>query len=166
AERDDPALQRELLAAALDDIYATVQRQAGFTRFELEAHAALDRGAAAADLDALYLAGLRRQFGDAVALPEEFAREWVAIPHIFHTPFYCYAYSFGQLLVLALFERYRQQGEEFVPGYLELLAAGGSAPPMQILRRAGVEAEDPEFWRGGFRIVDGMVERLAALPEP
>lgn len=164
AERPDPAAQRELLGAALDDIYATVLRQAGFTRFEQQAHDAVRDGASAGELSELYLTGLQEQFGDSVELPEEFRLEWVSIPHIYQTPFYCYAYSFGQLLVLALYERYRQEGEAFVPGYLELLAAGGSARPEEILGRVGVDITDPDFWRGGFRVIETLLDRLESTP--
>ncbi|MGH9382571.1 MAG: M3 family oligoendopeptidase [Thermoanaerobaculia bacterium] len=164
AERPDPAGQRELLAAALDDIYATVLRQAGFTLFERQAHAAVLDGASAGELSDLYLVGLTEQLGDSVEMPEEFRLEWVSIPHIYQTPFYCYAYSFGQLLVLALYERYRTEGEAFVPGYLELLAAGGAARPAYILERAGVDISDADFWRGGFRVIERLIDRLDAIP--
>lgn len=164
AARSDPAAQRELLGAALDDIYATVLRQAGFTLFEQQAHDAVRGGAPAGELSELYLTGLQEQFGDSVELPEEFRLEWVSIPHIYQTPFYCYAYSFGQLLVLALYERYRQEGEAFVPGYLELLATGGSARPEEILGRVGVDIADPDFWRGGFRVIETLLDRLESTP--
>lgn len=164
AERPDPAAQCELLGAALDDIYATVLRQVGFTLFEQQAHDAVRHGASAGELSELYLTGLQEQFGDSVELPEEFRLEWVSIPHIYQTPFYCYAYSFGQLLVLALYERYRQEGEAFVPGYLDLLATGGSARPQEILQRVDVDIADPDFWRGGFRVIEHLLDRLEATP--
>ena len=94
---------------------------------------------------------------------DAFAREWVSIPHIYHTPFYCYAYSFGQLLVLALYRRYREEGEGFVPGYLRLLAWGGAARPEEILAEAGVDMTDPAFWQGGFDVVEGLVDELERL---
>jgi oligoendopeptidase F len=159
----DPAVRRELLAAQMDDIYATVIRQAYFTRFEIAAHQAIADGAAVDSLDELYFDTLREQFGDAVELSDEFRREWVTIPHIYQTPFYCYAYSFGQLLVLALYRRYQQEGAAFVPGYLEMLAAGGSAPPIEVLAAAGVDPADPEFWRGGFAVVADIVAELESL---
>ncbi len=162
-ENDDPSVRRELLAGQMDDIYATVMRQAYFTRFEIAAHQALADGGAVDSLDELYFDTLREQFGDAVELSDDFRQEWVTIPHIYHTPFYCYAYSFGQLLVLALYQRYRQQGADFVPGYIEMLAAGGSAPPVEVLAAAGVDPTDPEFWRGGFAVVAGIVDELESL---
>ncbi len=163
AQESDPAVRREILAAQMDDIYATVMRQAYFTRFEIAAHQAIGDGAPVDTLDELYFELLREQFGDSVELSDEFRREWVTIPHIYQTPFYCYAYSFGQLLVLALYKRYQEEGAAFVPGYLEMLATGGSAPPVQVLAAAGVDPSDPEFWRGGFDVVRGIVRELEAL---
>ncbi|MGH9360518.1 MAG: M3 family oligoendopeptidase [Thermoanaerobaculia bacterium] len=162
-EVDDPLARRELLAAALDDIYATVLRQACFVRFELAAHAALLAGRSLDDLGSLYLQTLHDQFGDSLDVAPEFQHEWLSIPHIYHTPFYCYAYSFGQLLVLALYRRYREQGEAFKPGYMRLLAYGGSARPQEILAEAGIDVTDRAFWQGGFDLVRGMIEELEAL---
>ena len=159
----DPTVRRELLASQMDDIYATVMRQAYFTRFEIAAHQAIADGAAVEALDELYLETLREQFGDSVDVGDEFRQEWVTIPHIYHTPFYCYAYSFGQLLVLALYRRYQEEGDAFIPGYVEMLAAGGSAPPVDVLAAAGVDPTDPDFWRGGFDVVRGIVDELEAL---
>ena len=163
AEEPDPLVRRELLAGAVDDMYATVMRQAFFVLFEQEAHAAILQGAAPEQLNDLYLANLREQFGDAVEIGEEFRYEWVSIPHIYNTPFYCYAYSFGQLLVLALYRRYQQEGDAFKPGYLRLLAYGGSAHPEEILREAGVDIADPAFWQGGFDVIGEMIDQLEAL---
>ncbi len=156
----DPAVRRELLAAKLDDVYATVVRQAYFTLFEVDAHRAILEGCRIEDLDALYARLLAEQFGDAVEVAPEFAREWVSIPHLFHTPFYCYAYGFGQLLVLALYRRWREQGRTFVPGYLRLLARGGSARPLELLAEADVDPTDPSFWRGGFAVVGDLLRQL------
>lgn len=163
AEETDPAVRRELLASAVDDMYATVLRQSFFVLFERDAHAAIHNHASAEELYELYLANLREQFGDAVELSDEFKYEWVSIPHIYYTPFYCYAYSFGQLLVLALYRRYQQEGEDFKPGYLKLLAYGGSARPEQILQEAGVDIKDPAFWQGGFDVITEMIDQLEAL---
>ena len=109
------------------------------------------------------MANLREQFGDAVVIGAESRYEWITIPHIYNTPFYCYAYSFGQLLVLALYRRYQQEGDAFKPGYLRLLAYGGSAHPAAILREAGVDIADPAFWQGGFDVIGEMIDQLEAL---
>jgi len=164
-EESDPIARREIIASAVDDIYATVMRQAFFVRFEIAAHEAIRQGSTPDGLNDLYLSTLADQFGDSVEVPDEFRHEWVSIPHIYQTPFYCYAYSFGQLLVLALYQRYKEEGAAFVPGYLRLLAHGGSARPQEILEEVGVDMTDREFWRGGFRVVSGMVDELAELSD-
>ncbi|MCB0047168.1 MAG: M3 family oligoendopeptidase [Caldilineaceae bacterium] len=163
AEESDPLVRRELLASAVDDMYATVMRQAYFVLFELDAHQAIMDNASTEEMHGRYMDNLREQFGDSVDIPEDFQYEWVVIPHIYNTPFYCYAYSFGQLLVLALYRRYQQEGEAFKPGYLKLLAYGGSARPMEILREAGIDATDPAFWQGGFDVISEMIDELETI---
>lgn len=163
AEERDPMVRRELLASAVDDMYATVMRQAFFVLFEQDAHAAIMQNRSPEELHQMYLDNLREQFGDSVEIPPEFQYEWVSIPHIYNTPFYCYAYSFGQLLVLALYRRYQQEGEAFKPGYMKLLAYGGSARPEEILQEANIDVTDPAFWQGGFDVVNDMINDLEAL---
>ena len=162
-EEADPATRRDLLARVLDGAYATVARQAYFVLFELEAHRQAVNGATADDLCALYLDNLREQFGDAVDLSDDFRWEWIAIPHIYATPFYCYAYSFGQLLVLALYRQYREEGASFVPRFLRILAHGGSQSPQYIINEAGFDMAAPDFWQGGFDVLQGMLEELEGL---
>lgn len=162
-ECTDPLARRELLASSVDDIYATVLRQIFFVAFEKQAHQAILGGARLEDLHGLYAANLAEQFGDSVEVPDCFRSEWVTIPHIYSTPFYCYAYSFGQLLVLALYRRYQADPEGFKPGYLQLLAHGGAARPQEILAEAGVDMADASFWQGGFDLVSEMIDDLEAL---
>ena len=163
SEESDPMVRRELLASAVDDMYATVMRQAYFVVFEKSAHEAVLGNASPADLSATYLSQLRQQMGDSVDVDEIFQHEWLMIPHIYHTPFYCYAYSFGQLLVLALYRRYQQEGEAFKPGYLNLLATGGSQDPDIILGNMGINIADPNFWQGGFDVVRDLISEMKAL---
>ncbi len=163
SEESDPMVRRELLASAVDDMYATVMRQAYFVVFEKSAHEAVLGNASPADLSATYLSQLRQQMGDSVDVDEIFQHEWLMIPHIYHTPFYCYAYSFGQLLVLALYRRYQQEGEAFKPGYLNLLATGGSQDPAIILSNMGINIADPNFWQGGFDVVRDLISEMKAL---
>lgn len=162
-EEQDPVTRRELLAAAVDDVYATVLRQAYFVRFEMAAHAAVLDDCSADDLDDLYLANLREQFGPDMEIPSAFRHEWVSIPHVFQTPFYCYAYSFGQLLVLALYRRFQEEGDAFTPGYIRLLSQGGAARPETMLREIGIDISDRAFWQGGFEVVRGMIDELKSL---
>lgn len=163
AAEQNPLVRRELLASSVDDMYATVMRQAYFVIFEKAAHAAILNNAPPEQLNAMYMDLLREQFGESVDVADEFQYEWVSIPHIYNTPFYCYAYSFGQLLVLALYRRFQQEGEAFKPGYLKLLAYGGSAHPETILREANVDMTSPAFWQGGFDVISAMIDELEAI---
>jgi oligoendopeptidase F len=99
-------------------------------------------------------------------LSDEFKWEWVGIPHIYQVPFYVYAYAFGQLLVLALYQQFKAEGEAFKPKYLKILSAGGSDAPERILSEAGINIRDPKFWQGGFDVLEKLVSELEALPIP
>ena len=107
-----------VLVRELDSQYASIIRQAYFILFERTAHEKIARGATIEELNKLYFENLKEQFGTSMDVPEVFQHEWKYIPHIFHTPFYCYAYAFGNLLVLALYNMYEQEGTSFVPKYL------------------------------------------------
>ena len=162
-EETDPAVRRDLLAYAVDDAYATVQRQSHFTLFEREAHRRINSGETVEEVCAAYLANLRGQFGDSLTLTDDFQWEWITIPHIYHSPFYTYAYSFGQLLVLALYQQYREEGDSFIPRYMKLLSYGGSKEPAKVLREAGFDIASPAFWQGGYNVLIGMIDELEQL---
>lgn len=163
-EETDVSVRRTLLNTFLSGAYATVMRQAYFVLFENQAHAMLKADATPDALQAAYLDNLREQFGDAVEVSEEFKLEWLSIPHIYHTPFYCYAYSFGQLLVLALYRKYKAVGRDaFEPQYLRILAYGGSASPHHILSEAGFDMTSEDFWQGGFDVLAEMLDELERL---
>jgi oligoendopeptidase F len=164
-EERDPAARLALLCGKLEDSFSTVFRQVAMTRFEEKLHAARRaEGELAVDrVSALWLEANRPMFGDAVELTQDYGLWWLYIPHFVHTPFYCYAYAFGELLVLALIRRYDEEGPAFVPRYLELLAAGGSAPPPELLARVGLDIQDPRFWDGGLALLEGMVEEAEKL---
>lgn len=163
SQETDTAVRRDLLAYAVDDAYATVQRQSYFTLFEREAHQLILAGKSADELCAAYLDNLREQFGDAVELSDDFRWEWISIPHIYHTPFYTYAYSFGQLLVLSLYSQYRAEGESFIPRYLKLLSYGGAEEPIKVLNEAGFDIGAPSFWQGGYDVLRSMIDELESL---
>jgi oligoendopeptidase F len=148
------------LLSQLDDIYATVLRQAYFVRFEKTAHQLIAEGATGDQLAQTYLDELRQQFGKAMKVPDEFRWEWLTIPHIFASPFYCYAYSFGNLLVLALYRKYQTDGANFIPQYLDLLATGGSKSPENILAKVSVDMTSETFWQSGFITIREMVDQL------
>ena len=163
AEEPDPLVRRNLLFKQMDDAYATIERQAFFAIFEKQAHQMVIDGASVDEISAAYLENLKTQFGDAVEVSDEFKYEWVSIPHIYQSPFYVYAYAFGQLLVLSLYKMYQQEGESFKPKYIKLLSAGGSEAPMKILDDAGMDVRKPEFWQGGFAVLSEMVTKLENL---
>lgn len=162
-DETDPAIRRDILAYTIDDAWATVQRQAYFTIFERQAHQMIIAGEPTEKINATYRQLLVEQFGDAITLAEEFDWEWLSVPHLFDTPFYTYGYSFGQLLVLALYQRYKEQGAAFLPGYLKILSYGGSASPEIIMQEAGFDIRSPEFWQGGYTILQKMISDLEAL---
>lgn len=163
SEETDASVRRDLLFRQVDDTYATTMRQAFFAIFEKNAHEMVQKNASVDELSAAYFDNLKEQFGDSLELPDEFKWEWVSIPHIFHTPFYVYAYAFGQLLVLSLFQQFKAEGESFKPRYLKILSAGGSEAPAKILADAGVDIRSAKFWQGGFDVVKNMVDQLEKL---
>ena len=156
----DKKVRQGLLLNQLDDIYATVLRQAYFVQFENQAHEMIAQGATVKDLAKTYLAEVRQQFGKGIKVSDEFQWEWLTIPHIFASPFYCYAYSFGNLLVLALYRMYQKEGAAFVPKYLDLLSTGGSESPQTILAKVGVDMASEDFWQSGFDTIREMVDQL------
>jgi oligoendopeptidase F len=163
AKETDVAARRDLLAGVIDDAYATVGRQGYFALWEKEAHEMVAQSKTTGEMAARYLETLHDQFGDAVEISEDFKWEWVSVPHFYGTPFYVYAYSFGQLLVLALYQMYKREGESFKPKYLKILAYGGAESPIRILKEAGIEVSSAAFWQGGYDAISAMIDELERL---
>jgi len=92
-----------------------------------------------------------------------FANAILSVPHFYHTPFYCYAYSFGNLLALSLFQRYKKEGNDFAPSYISILSAGGSQKPETLLNEYGLDIRSPKFWQGGFDFIKTQVKELEAI---
>jgi oligoendopeptidase F len=162
----DEGVRRDLLFRQIDDAYATIGRQAFFSLFEKEAHELIPQGASVEELSARYFQNLQDQFGESLEVAPEFRWEWVSIPHIYEVPFYVYAYAFGQLLVFSLYRRYQAEGRSFVPQYLKILSAGGSAGPDAILSQAGIHIQEEAFWQGGFDAIAERIAELEKLPIP
>ena len=167
----DPKTRLALLCGKIEDSFATVFRQVVLTRFEQALHQARrDQGELTADqINALWLAANQPMHEGAVALTEDYSWWWLYIGHFIRSPFYCYAYAFGELLVLALVQKYKAEGEAFVPRYLDLLSAGGSSSPHLLLAKLGVDVNDLTFWELGLQLLDDMVteaESLAATLSP
>lgn len=152
-----------MLSEKIDDLYATIMRQAFFTIFEVAAHEQIGKGTTIDEISKTYLQKLKEQFGNSVVVSEDFAIEWSCIPHFYHTPFYCYAYSFGNLLALSLFQRYKKEGNDFVSSYINILAAGGSEKPEKLLAEYGFDISSQKFWQEGLDYVESQVKALSAL---
>ena len=161
AEAKDQATRRAILCDVLQDIYGTVFRQTALTRFEIAAHAKRQEGILSPDeIGNLWWNEQARLFGDSVEMLPISRWGWSYIPHFIHSRFYCYSYSFGELLTLALFQRYLDEGEAFIPTYLQLLESGGSQRPEHALGRLGIDINQPEFWDRGFQVIKGFLADL------
>jgi len=152
-----------MLSEKIDDLYATIMRQSFFTLFEIEVHKQIAQSTTVEEISKTYSHNLKEQFGNSVDTSDDFALEWSGIPHFFHTPFYCYAYSFGNLLALSLFQRYKKEGQDFVPSYINILSAGGSKKPELLLNEYGIDISSSRFWQDGFDYVHDQVKQLSAL---
>ena len=158
-----PAARRALLCDLLEEIYGTVFRQTALTRFEMAAHQKRRAGQLTAeDLGDLWLREQEKLFGSNVELIPAYRWGWTYISHFIHSRFYCYSYSFGELLTLALFQRYLDEGDAFVPGYMALLESGGAQRPEHALAHLGIDINQPEFWDRGFRVIEGFLADLRA----
>lgn len=166
ASEQDPATALALTCAKVEDIFATVFRQNVLTRFEQTAYEARGDGRLTSDrLCDLWIEANGTYYGDAVQLTEGYRWGWSYIPHFIHTRFYCYAYTFAELLVLALYSLYREQGRAFVPRFLDLLRSGGCDSPAALLAPLGVDYRDPAFWERGFAELRRLITRAEELAE-
>jgi oligoendopeptidase F len=161
----EPAQRLAMLCGKIEDAFATVFRQIVLTRFEQSLHEARQRQGelSAEHINEVWMKANRAMFGDAVTFTDGYAWWWSYIGHFIRSPFYCYAYSFGELLVLALYQKYRQDGEGFVTKYLELLSSGGSDAPHVLLAKLGVDVTDPNFWELGLCLLGEMVTEAETL---
>ena len=152
-----------ILSEKIDDLYATIMRQSFFTIFEKDAHAQIGQGTTIDEISKTYLKNLQEQFGNSVTISDDFSIEWSCIPHFYHTPFYCYAYSFGNLLALSLFQRYKKEGKAFASDYISILADGGSKKPETLLSEHDIDIRSPKFWQEGFDYIKTQVKELESL---
>lgn len=165
AREPDPQARLAMLAQKIEDTFATVFRQIAMNRFEDGLHTARrSEGELTSErISAIWMETQRAMFQDSVNLRDDYGLWWSYVPHFLQTPGYVYAYAFGELLVLALFNLYRERGADFVPAYLDVLAAGGSDWPDQILSKVGVDLTDLNFWNEGLNILRDMVTQEEAL---
>ncbi len=165
ATEADEATRTALVCERVEGSFATVFRQTVLARYEQEAYRVRGEGTTLTDerLSTIWWDQNAAYYGDAVEMPDGYRLGWSYIPHFISTRFYTYAYVFAHLVTLALYARYRDEGEGFVPRYLEFLAAGGSAAPADLLRPLGVDLDDPACWDAGFAEMERMVTRAEEM---
>jgi oligoendopeptidase F len=164
-QEQPPQARLALLCAFIEEAFGTVFRQIALTRFEQRLHELRRRDGELSSerMGTIWYEVNAALYGDSVTLTDDYRWWWAYIPHFIHSPFYCYAYGFGELLVLALYELYRERGPAFVPQYLDLLAAGGSEAPAALLPRLGVDIKDPAFWQRGLGVLRRLVDEAKAV---
>jgi oligoendopeptidase F len=167
AEDSEPASRLALLAENLEDTIATVFRQVAMSHFEDLVHTSRrEQGELSVERFAELWAGSQQElFGDSVEVTDGYRSWWSYIPHFIGSPGYVYAYAYGQLLALSVYERYEQAGAELVPRYLEMLAAGGSRSPEEIAELVGIDLADPNFWQAGLDLVERQLTDAEAAAE-
>ena len=165
AQLDSDQDKLALVCNKIEDTFATVFRQIAMYRFEQQAHQTRRcQGELPTEkFNELWQASMQEMFGEALQLGADHACWWLYIPHIIDTPFYVYAYAFGELLVLALYAQYQRQGPAFVERYFELLAAGGSRPPAELVAAMGLDITDRAFWQGGCDLIRQRVDQAREL---
>jgi len=163
-QETDPMAKLALLTDKLEDIFATSHRQNMFSRFERESHLRIEQRLMSSDeLCELYLSELKVMFGDSVVVTPEYHWEWSSIPHIFESPFYVYAYNFGNLLVMSLYQQYLEEGKSFIPKLKDVLACGSVLPPKQIAEIVDADITDRRFWKKSFVYIEGLLNEIETL---
>ena len=158
--------RKVLLAGKVEDMINTVVRQIAFYDFECKLHAARAQGELTPDdINALWMSVQAESLGPVFEYAEGYERFWAYIPHFVHSPFYVYAYAFGDGLVNALYAVYEESGEEFKDKYFDMLKAGGSKHHKELLAPFGLDASDPAFWDKGLSMIEGFIDELEALEE-
>jgi oligoendopeptidase F len=167
AEDSSPASRLALLAENLEDTIATVFRQVAMNRFEDLVHTARrEQGELSVErFGELWAESQEELLGDSVQLTDGYRSWWSYVPHFIGSPGYVYAYAYGQLLALSVYERYEQEGPALVPRYLEMLAAGGSRSPEELGQIVGVDLADPGFWDAGLDLVERQLQEAEAAAE-
>ena len=156
-----------LICSKLEDIFATVFRQIVMTNFELDVHNKAKKTGelSSSDLDASWVKANSKMFGDSIKISEYYKCWWMYIPHFIHSPFYVYAYAFGDGLVNALYSVYEEGLPNFDLKYFEMLKAGGSKHHSELLKPFGLDASDPKFWNKGLSVISKMIDELEMMEE-
>ncbi|RME15905.1 MAG: M3 family oligoendopeptidase [Alphaproteobacteria bacterium] len=166
AEARDPAQKKVLLAGKVEDMINTVVRQIAFYDFECKLHAARRAGELTPDdINALWMSVQAESLGPAFRFMEGYETFWSYVPHFVHSPFYVYAYAFGDGLVNALYAAYEEGDPDFQQKYFEMLRAGGSKHHKELLAPFGLDASDPKFWDKGLGMISGLIDQLEAMED-
>ena len=164
ARETDPKRRKIMLAAKVEDMLNTVVRQIAFATFELAVHDERREAELTPDrLGEIWLKVQRESLGPALSLDEPYRHYWTYIPHFIHTPFYVYAYAFGDCLVNSLYAVYQDAHQGFAEKYLELLRAGGTLRHQELLAPFSLDAADPSFWSKGLSVITGFIDELEGL---
>ena len=160
----DAQKRKILLASKVEDMINTVVRQIAFYTFERKVHAARKEGELTPDkISEIWMSVQHESLGDSVEFGPGYETFWTYIPHFIHSPFYVYAYAFGDCLVNSLYARYQESASGFQEKYFEMLKAGGSKHHSELLKPFGLDATDPKFWDKGLSVISGMIDELEAL---
>jgi oligoendopeptidase F len=156
--------RRAMLAAKVEDMINTVVRQIAFYSFERKVHTERRNGELTAEgLCDIWMSVQGESLGPAIELKPGYETFWSYIPHFIHSPFYVYAYAFGDCLVNSLYAVYEQAHEGFAERYLAMLAAGGTKHHSELLKPFGLDARDPAFWEGGLSVIERLIVELEGL---
>ena len=162
--QDDPTLRKVMLAGKVEDMLNTVVRQIAFFNFELRVHTARRDGELTAeDICDIWMEVQTESLGPAIRFDDNYRWYWTYIPHFIHSPFYVYAYAFGDCLVNSLYAVYEQAVDGFADKYLDMLRAGGTLRHRELLAPFGLDASDAAFWQKGLDVVRGMIDELEAM---
>jgi oligoendopeptidase F len=160
----DKKQRKAMLAAKVEDMINTVVRQIAFYTFERGLHVERRQGELTADrICELWREVQQESLGPAIELKPGYETFWAYIPHFVHSPFYVYAYAFGDCLVNSLYAVYERANEGFAERYLAMLAAGGTKHHSELLAPFGLDARDPSFWQGGLGVIERMITELEGL---
>jgi oligoendopeptidase F len=163
-ETKDKAKRKILLASKTEDMINTVVRQIAFYTFERKVHAARREGELTPDqINQFWMDVQHESLGDAIEFGPGYETFWAYIPHFIHSPFYVYAYAFGDCLVNSLYARYRESEPGFQEKYFDMLKAGGTKHHSELLKPFGLDATDPQFWQNGLSVISGMIDELETL---
>jgi oligoendopeptidase F len=163
-QASDPKKRKAMLAGKVEDMLNTVVRQIAFYTFERKIHTARKEGELTADqINALWLEVQGESLGSGIAFSEGYETFWVYVSHFIHSPFYVYAYAFGDCLVNSLYARYQESTEGFQAKYFAMLKAGGTQHHTELLKPFGLDASDPAFWQKGLKVIEGFIDELEAM---